>query len=136
MIANNLFSVLHQPFYNHCGFAFQAFCSLLKRDMSLNFKSKGNCLVSVCACSVLMAAFAKEENWPDDFVKVRLINLMYIKTIYPASDKFVDIHVHVRLDENKSHDAQKNFNTMLCLAQYGFPFHTLSDFVLRPKLTV
>ncbi|XP_056018068.1 integrator complex subunit 1-like isoform X2 [Ostrea edulis] len=48
----------------------QAFCSLLKRDMSLNFKSKGNCLVSVCACSVLMAAFAKEENWPDDFVKV------------------------------------------------------------------
>ncbi|XP_061168184.1 integrator complex subunit 1-like [Saccostrea echinata] len=48
----------------------QAFCSLLKRDMSLNFKSKGNCLVSVCACSVLMAAFSKEDNWPDDFVKV------------------------------------------------------------------
>lgn len=48
----------------------QAFCSLLKRDMSLNFKSKGNSLVSVCACSILMAAFSKEENWPDDFVKI------------------------------------------------------------------
>ncbi|XP_022317209.2 integrator complex subunit 1-like [Crassostrea virginica] len=48
----------------------QAFCSLLKRDLSLNFKSKGNSLVSVCACSILMAAFSKEENWPDDFVKV------------------------------------------------------------------
>ncbi|KAL5020745.1 hypothetical protein ScPMuIL_002172, partial [Solemya velum] len=47
----------------------EAFCSLLKRDISLNFKAKGNPLVSVFACNVLMAAFAEEENWPDDFVK-------------------------------------------------------------------
>lgn len=49
---------------------FKAFCSLLKRDMSLNFKSKGNCLVSVLTCNVLMAAYLEEDNWPDDFVKV------------------------------------------------------------------
>ncbi|XP_048256851.1 integrator complex subunit 1-like [Haliotis rufescens] len=48
----------------------EAFCSLLKRDMSLNFKAKGNPLVSVAACNVLYAAFIEEENWPDDFVKV------------------------------------------------------------------
>lgn len=58
---------------------FQAFCSLLKRDMSLNFKSKGNSLVSVCACSILMAAFSKEENWPDDFVKVSRNRVHYIR---------------------------------------------------------
>lgn len=57
-------------------FISQAFCSLLKRDLSLNFKSKGNSLVSVCACSILMAAFSKEENWPDDFVKVRYRELV------------------------------------------------------------
>ncbi|KAK3090472.1 hypothetical protein FSP39_012133, partial [Pinctada imbricata] len=48
----------------------QAISSLLRRDLSLNFKSKGNCLVSVLACEVLMEAFDKEDNWPDDFVKV------------------------------------------------------------------
>ena len=50
----------------------QALCSALKRDVSLNFKSKGNPLVSVCMCSVLVAAFIEEENWPDEFVKVTL----------------------------------------------------------------
>ena len=38
--------------------------------MSLNFKSKGNALVSVLACNVMMKAYSEEENWPDDFVKV------------------------------------------------------------------
>lgn len=50
----------------------EAFCSLLKRDMSLNFKSKGNSLVSVLACNAMMKAYSEEENWPDDFVKVIL----------------------------------------------------------------
>lgn len=48
----------------------EAFCSLLKRDVSLNFKAKGNPLVSVLACNILMAAYSEEDNWPDDFVKV------------------------------------------------------------------
>ncbi|XP_055874632.1 integrator complex subunit 1 isoform X1 [Biomphalaria glabrata] len=48
----------------------EAFCGLLKREMSLTFKAKGNPLVSVLACNVLMNAFAEEENWPDNFVKV------------------------------------------------------------------
>ncbi|XP_071131635.1 integrator complex subunit 1-like isoform X1 [Mytilus edulis] len=48
----------------------EAICSTLKRDVSLNFKSKGNPLVSVCMCSILLAAFIEEENWPDEFVKV------------------------------------------------------------------
>ena len=49
----------------------QAFCSVLKRDVAMNFKAKGNALVSVLACNVLMAAFLNEDNWPDNYVKVR-----------------------------------------------------------------
>ncbi|XP_052774424.1 integrator complex subunit 1-like [Mya arenaria] len=48
----------------------EAFCTLLRRDMSLNFKSKGNSLVSVLTCNVLVQAYVDESNWPDDFVKV------------------------------------------------------------------
>ncbi|CAG5115061.1 unnamed protein product, partial [Candidula unifasciata] len=48
----------------------EAFCGLLKRELALTFKAKGNPLVSVLACNVLMNAFADEENWPDNFVKV------------------------------------------------------------------
>ncbi|GAB1607705.1 integrator complex subunit 1 [Argonauta hians] len=48
----------------------EAFCSLLKRDVSINFKAKGNPLVSVLACNILMAAYSDDDNWPDDFVKV------------------------------------------------------------------
>ncbi|BFZ03172.1 hypothetical protein BsWGS_06208 [Bradybaena similaris] len=47
-----------------------AFCGLLKRELALTFKAKGNPLVSVLACNVLMNAFSEEENWPDSFVKV------------------------------------------------------------------
>ncbi|GFN78406.1 integrator complex subunit 1, partial [Plakobranchus ocellatus] len=48
----------------------EAFCSLLKREIALTFKAKGNPLVSVLACNILMNAFSDEENWPDSFVKV------------------------------------------------------------------
>lgn len=49
---------------------FQALCSLLRRDASINFKAKGNSLVSVLACNLLMAAYEEDENWPEIFVKV------------------------------------------------------------------
>lgn len=49
----------------------QALCSLLRRDASINFKAKGNSLVSVLACNLLMAAYEEDENWPEIFVKVR-----------------------------------------------------------------
>ncbi|XP_059981244.1 integrator complex subunit 1 isoform X1 [Lagenorhynchus albirostris] len=48
----------------------EALCSLLRRDASINFKAKGNSLVSVLACSLLMAAYEEDENWPEIFVKV------------------------------------------------------------------
>lgn len=48
----------------------QALCSLLRRDASISFKAKGNSLVSVLACSLLMAAYEEDENWPEIFVKV------------------------------------------------------------------
>lgn len=48
----------------------QALCSLLRRDASINFKAKGNSLVSVLACNLLMAAYEEDENWPETFVKV------------------------------------------------------------------
>ena len=49
---------------------FQYVCSLLKRDISLSFKSKGNPLVSVLACNLLLHAYLYEDNWPIAFVKV------------------------------------------------------------------
>nr|AAH63266.1 Integrator complex subunit 1 [Mus musculus] len=48
----------------------EALCSLLRRDASVNFKAKGNSLVSVLACNLLMAAYEEDENWPEIFVKV------------------------------------------------------------------
>ncbi|XP_016896225.1 integrator complex subunit 1 isoform X3 [Cynoglossus semilaevis] len=48
----------------------EALCSLLRRDASINFKAKGNSLVSVLACNLLMAAYEEDENWPKIFVKV------------------------------------------------------------------
>lgn len=48
----------------------QALYSLLRRDASINFKAKGNNLVSVLACNLLMAAYEEDENWPEIFVKV------------------------------------------------------------------
>ncbi|XP_057343452.1 integrator complex subunit 1 isoform X5 [Manis pentadactyla] len=48
----------------------EALCGLLRRDNSINFKAKGNSLVSVLACNLLMAAYEEDENWPEIFVKV------------------------------------------------------------------
>ncbi|XP_037669963.1 integrator complex subunit 1 isoform X7 [Choloepus didactylus] len=48
----------------------EALCSLLRRDASINFKAKGNSLVSVLACNLLVAAYEEDENWPEIFVKV------------------------------------------------------------------
>ncbi|XP_062914735.1 integrator complex subunit 1 isoform X2 [Mobula hypostoma] len=48
----------------------EALCSLLRRDASINFKTKGNSLVSVLTCNLLMAAYEEDENWPEIFVKV------------------------------------------------------------------
>lgn len=53
----------------------QALCSLLRRDASINFKAKGNSLVSVLACNLLMAAYEEDENWPEIFVKVSHLSL-------------------------------------------------------------
>lgn len=47
----------------------EAFCSLLKRDMSASFKSKGNNSISILAANVLMSAYKDESNWPEVFVK-------------------------------------------------------------------
>ncbi|XP_023242494.1 integrator complex subunit 1-like [Centruroides sculpturatus] len=48
----------------------EAFCSLLKRDVSVNFKTKGNNLVSILAANVLMASHHDEGRWPESFIKV------------------------------------------------------------------
>ena len=54
----------------------EAFCSLLKRDVKESYKSKGNALVSVLAANVLMAAFQKERNWPEIFIRVYIDDAM------------------------------------------------------------
>ncbi|CAH1794337.1 unnamed protein product [Owenia fusiformis] len=61
-----------QHLYTNSDMVTEALCSLLKRDVALNFKTKGNPLVSVLVCNILVAAFQDEENWPDHFIKVFL----------------------------------------------------------------
>lgn len=56
-------------FSNDC--ILHALSSLLKRDQSLNFKNKGNPLVSVLAANLLMRGFYDKKNWPEVFVKVK-----------------------------------------------------------------
>uniref|UniRef100_T1J830 Uncharacterized protein n=1 Tax=Strigamia maritima TaxID=126957 RepID=T1J830_STRMM len=51
----------------------EAACTLLKRDATLNFKTKGNAIVSVLCANLLMAAFQDErQQWPDLFLTVYL----------------------------------------------------------------
>lgn len=59
--------------------SFQALCSLLRRDASVNFKAKGNSLVSVLACNLLMAAYEEDENWPEIFVKVSRLSRVSVR---------------------------------------------------------
>ncbi|XP_069674723.1 integrator complex subunit 1 isoform X2 [Periplaneta americana] len=47
-----------------------ALCSLLRRDTSHNFKSKGNPLVPVLAANLLLRGFHERKTWPDVFVKL------------------------------------------------------------------
>jgi len=64
--------------------------------MSLNFKSKGNSLVSVLTCNVLMAAYADEDNWPDDFVKVGVT----VSIVYPHLQQFTSLQQHIQISLN------------------------------------
>ena len=72
-----LYRLVHNFFYLRG----QALCSLLRRDASINFKAKGNSLVSVLACNLLMAAYEEDENWPEIFVKVRTTNHSYWSSV-------------------------------------------------------
>lgn len=69
----------------------QALCSLLRRDASINFKAKGNSLVSVLACNLLMAAYEEDENWPEIFVKVRTTQTL--KTQVPFVEQFLFVAI-------------------------------------------
>lgn len=55
-------------FSNDC--ILHALSSLLKRDQTYNFKSKGNPLVPVLAANLLMRGFHEKKNWPEVFVKL------------------------------------------------------------------
>ncbi|KAK3862242.1 hypothetical protein Pcinc_031873 [Petrolisthes cinctipes] len=56
--------------FNHSELAVEAFCSLLKRDHSMTYKTKGNSAASILAANILLAAFQEEKSWPDIFVRV------------------------------------------------------------------
>nr|CAD7453362.1 unnamed protein product [Timema tahoe] len=53
-----------------------ALCSLLRRDISHNFKSKGNPLVAVLAANLLLRGFQEKNTWPDSFIKVGQFSVM------------------------------------------------------------
>ncbi|XP_063229314.1 integrator complex subunit 1 isoform X2 [Bacillus rossius redtenbacheri] len=47
-----------------------ALCSLLRRDTSHSFKSKGNPLVPVLAANLLLRGFQDKLVWPESFIKL------------------------------------------------------------------
>ncbi|KAJ8671081.1 hypothetical protein QAD02_002340 [Eretmocerus hayati] len=55
-------------FSHHC--ILHALASLLKRDQSHNFNNKGNPLVPVLVCILLMRGFHDKKEWPDVFIKI------------------------------------------------------------------
>ncbi|KAK7791007.1 hypothetical protein R5R35_007901 [Gryllus longicercus] len=55
-------------FTNDC--VVQALASLLRRDSSHSFKSKGNPVVPVLAANLLMRAFQDKKHWPELFLKI------------------------------------------------------------------
>ncbi|KAF6032449.1 INTS1 [Bugula neritina] len=63
-----------------------AFCSLLKRDASANFKAKGNPTVTVLACNLLYTAYADEEHWPQQLVEVYLEDSLGERTWVDRAD--------------------------------------------------
>ncbi|KAJ8037540.1 Integrator complex subunit 1 [Holothuria leucospilota] len=70
----------------------EAVCSLLRRDVSVSFKSKGNPLVAILACNILMHAFLYEENWPEIFVKVYVEDAVAerVWVDHPKNQEFVN----------------------------------------------
>ncbi|XP_071035573.1 integrator complex subunit 1-like [Parasteatoda tepidariorum] len=61
--------VKSRPFLFCTELTIEAFSSLLKKDLNVNFKSKGNNLISILAANILMFAHKDDSNWPDAFVK-------------------------------------------------------------------
>ena len=63
-----------------------------KKENQLFFFSSGNALVSVLAANVLMAAFGKERNWPEVFVRVFIEDAMgeRVWVDHPDCKGFVD----------------------------------------------
>lgn len=84
-------------FSNDC--ILHALSSLLKRDQSYNFKSKGNPLVPVLAANLLMKGFHDKKNWPEIFVKVIyfmiyciVINCMILELRLTSPVIFIVVH--------------------------------------------
>jgi len=65
-------------FSNDC--ILHALSSLLKRDQTYSFKSKGNPLVPVLAANLLMKGFHEKKNWPEIFVKVCYFFVCYLNS--------------------------------------------------------
>jgi integrator complex subunit 1 len=65
-------------FSNDC--ILHALSSLLKRDQTYSFKSKGNPLVPVLAANLLMKGFHEKKNWPEIFVKVSYFFVCYFNS--------------------------------------------------------
>lgn len=55
-------------FSHHC--ILHALASLLKRDQTHNFKTKGNPMVPVLVANLLMRGFYDKKEWPEVFIKV------------------------------------------------------------------
>ncbi|GAB6028979.1 Integrator complex subunit 1 [Chamberlinius hualienensis] len=55
----------------------EGYSSLLRRDIGVGMKSKNNALVPLLAANILMAAYHKDDHWPEIFVKIYLDDALF-----------------------------------------------------------
>lgn len=65
-----LYLAKSRPHFFSSDIVAEAFCSLLKKDPTVNYKIKGNNAIPLLAANILYAALKDETSWPKSLVKV------------------------------------------------------------------
>ncbi|KAF4517621.1 hypothetical protein B566_EDAN002852 [Ephemera danica] len=77
----------------------QALCSLLRRDPTQSFKSKGNATVPVLAANLLYKGFQEHKHWPEIFIKSLILFITLTHQVY--TEDSIGERVWVDMEETK-----------------------------------
>ncbi|EDV20866.1 uncharacterized protein TRIADDRAFT_60509 [Trichoplax adhaerens] len=65
-----LYLAKDKPFHFTSSSVLDALIGIISRDVQINIKAKGNVIVPVMACNILMYTHANDDCWPERFVQV------------------------------------------------------------------